>query len=130
MLESGGGMNPYVSALVRSLIESGGLERNINKLRNEYASRLGAMHKALSKHLPQAEYTLPEGGFFFRVHLPGKNTTDLRKVAQDSNVDFRQGAIFSSQNGLEEFFRLSFCFYKNEEIEEGIIRLKNASAVE
>ncbi len=123
LLESGGGMNPYASALVRGLIESGELAKNINRLRNEYASRLDAMHGALSEHLPHAKYTLPEGGFFFWVHLPGENTTELRKAAQESKVDFRQGSLFSSQNGLEEFLRLSFCFYKSEEIEEGIMRL-------
>jgi DNA-binding transcriptional MocR family regulator len=125
MLESGGGMNPYTSALVRGLIESGGLGVNINKLRNEYASRLEAMHVALSNHLPQAEYTLPEGGFFFWIHLPGENTTELRKIAQESKVDFRQGVLFSSQQGLQEYMRLGYCFYRPKAIEEGIKRLSD-----
>lgn len=123
VLESGGGMNPYTSALVRGLIASGELEKNITKLQREYDNRLQAMDGALRQHLPQAEYTLPQGGFFFWVHLPGVNAAELRSIAQDSKVDFRQGELFSSQHGLQDFFRLSFCFYDNEKIKEGIMRL-------
>ncbi|MGW8224920.1 MAG: aminotransferase-like domain-containing protein, partial [Anaerolineales bacterium] len=123
LLESGGGMNPYTSALVRGLIESGELEMNISKLREEYRSRLDAVDRALRTHLPQAEYQRPEGGFFFWVQLPGVDTTKLRREAIEFNVDFRQGLLFSSQAGLEDYLRISFCFYKPDEIEEGIMRL-------
>jgi DNA-binding transcriptional MocR family regulator len=123
LLESGGGMNPYTSALVCSLIESGELEKNITSLQKEYASRLNAMDFALHQHLPTAVYTYPQGGFFFWVHLPGVNATELRKKAQEFKVDFRQGELFSSQMGMQEFVRLGFCFYDPEGIEEGIKRL-------
>ncbi|UCD42519.1 MAG: aminotransferase class I/II-fold pyridoxal phosphate-dependent enzyme, partial [Chloroflexota bacterium] len=123
LLESGGGMNPYASALVRGLIESGELEGNISNLRTEYGARLKAVDSALLSYLPSAEYKLPEGGFFFWVRLPGVDAADLRSQAQDSQVDFRQGELFSSQSGLKDYIRLSFCFYKPSEIEEGIKRL-------
>ena len=123
LLESGGGMNPYTSALVRGLIESGELEMNISKLREEYRTRLDAVDSDLRSHLPQAGYKLPEGGFFFWVQLPGVNAAELRQQARDFEVDFRQGSLFSSQDGLEDYLRISFCFYKPDAIEEGIIRL-------
>ncbi len=125
LLESGGGMNPYTSALVRGLIESGELEKNITSLQKEYASRLNAMDFALRQHLPTAEYTHPQGGFFFWVHLPGVNATELRKKAQEFKVDFRQGELFSSQMGMQEYVRLGFCFYDPEAIEEGVKRLRD-----
>ncbi len=123
LLESGGGMNPYTSALVRGLIESGELEMNISKLREEYRSRLDAVDRALRTHLPQAEYQRPEGGFFFWVQLPGVDTTKLRREAREFDVDFRQGLLFSSQVGLKDYLRISFCFYKPNQIEVGIVRL-------
>lgn len=123
LLESGGGMNPYTSALVRELIENGNLDANISRLRNEYGRRLRAVDDALQAHLAAAEYVLPDGGFFFWVRLPGIDASDLRRKARDFNVDFRQGLLFSSQSGLNEYLRLSFCFYKPDEIEEGIVRL-------
>jgi DNA-binding transcriptional MocR family regulator len=123
LLESGGGMNPFTSALVRRLIESGELEKNITSLRSEYASRRDALDAALRKHLHSAEYTVPLGGFFFWVHLPGVDAAELRRKAQKYKVDFRQGVLFSSMMGMQDHARLSFCFYRPEEIEEGVKRL-------
>jgi 2-aminoadipate transaminase len=123
LLESGGGMNPYTSALVRGLIESGQLEMNISNLREEYSLRLKALDAALRTHLPAAEYKQPEGGFFFWVRLPDVDAADLRGQARDFKVDFRQGLLFSSQSGMKDYLRLSFCFYKPDMIAEGIKRL-------
>jgi len=126
LLESGGGMNPYTSGLVRGLIESGGLDDNIVNLRRDYFQRLTAMDAALRRHLPQAEYELPQGGFFFWVKAPGVDAAELRTKAQEFNVDFRQGALFSSQKGMGEYLRLGFCFYDPEALEKGIMRLRES----
>jgi 2-aminoadipate transaminase len=125
LLESGGGMNPYTSALVRGLIDSGGLDENIAKLQNVYSHRLEAMDSALKKYLPQSEYNKPEGGFFFWVKLPGVNAAELRPLANEHKVDFRQGILFSSQLGMDEYIRLGFCFYDLEDLINGVMRLKN-----
>jgi 2-aminoadipate transaminase len=123
LLESGGGLNPLMSAMVRGLIESGGLEENISALRKEYAPRLEALDRALRQHIPLAEYNLPHGGFFFWVRMPGGDTTELRRKAVEYRVDFRQGVLFSSHKGLQNYIRLGFCFYRSEAIEEGVRRL-------
>jgi DNA-binding transcriptional MocR family regulator len=123
LLESGGGMNPYTSALVRGLIEDGGLDENITKLQGEYSRRLETLDEALRMHLPHAEYVKPEGGFFFWVRFPGVDAMELRGRAAGFKVDFRQGALFSSSMGMEEYLRLGFCFYDPPAIEEGIQRL-------
>jgi len=123
LLESGGGMNPYTSSLVRGLIDDGGLDENINKLRGEYTRRLEALDGALRMYLPRAEYVKPQGGFFFWVRIPGVDAMELRGKAAGFKVDFRQGALFSSQKGMREFLRLGFCFYDPSAIEEGIRRL-------
>ena len=128
LLDSGGGMNPLLSALVMGLIESGGLEQNIQRLRTEYASRLAALDAALSQHLPQVEYTVPHGGFFFWARLPGVDAAELRSRAKGFNVGIRQGALFSSRKGLSDFFRLAFCYYGPQDIEEGITRLRDCLA--
>lgn len=125
LLESGGGMNPYTSALVRGLIESGDLQQNITHLRREYAQRLEAMDRALCEHLPQAKYEKPAGGFFFWVKIPGFDAAELRRKAPEFKVDFRPGILFSSQDGLLDNMRLGFSFYKPKEIEEGIRRLSS-----
>ena len=123
LLDSGGGMNPFTSALVRRVIESGGLEENIASLRMEYGGRLNALDAALHQHLPAAEYTLPQGGFFFWVRLPDVDTAEFRRKSREFKVDLRQGALFSSRRGKQDHMRLSFCYYGPEALEEGVKRL-------
>lgn len=123
LLDSGGGMNPFTSALVRNLVACGGLDENIQKLRKEYARRLEAMGAALHKYLPAAEWTRPQGGFFYWVRRPGMDAVELRTRAKDYRVDLRQGALFSSQQGFQDHFRLCFSFNDSADIEEGVRRL-------
>lgn len=125
LLDSGGGMNPFTSALVRGLIETGGLDDNIEHLRTEYSLRRNALDAALRQHLSAAEYALPQGGFFYWVRLPGVDASKLRRRAREFQVDLRQGELFSSHSGLREYFRLSFCYYGPEALEEGVRRLAN-----
>ena len=125
LLDSSGGLNPFTSAIVRQVIESGGLENNINKLINIYRARLQVMNAVLEQHLPNVQYSVPGGGYFFWLHLPEKiDTRELRKSAQFFKVDFRPGTLFSSKNGLKNQMRLCFVHYETDQIEEGILRLR------
>ena len=124
VLDSGGGLNPFTSAIVRELIEAGDLEKNIAKLIDTYHLRLKAMDAALRSELPQAEFETPQGGFFLWVRLPGMDGGGLREKAREFNVGFRQGVLFSSQNGMLDYIRLCYTFYDEEKITEGIRRLK------
>ncbi|MGD8456438.1 MAG: PLP-dependent aminotransferase family protein [Anaerolineales bacterium] len=126
LLDSGGGMNPFMSALIRPLIESGGLAQNITRLRTVYAHRLNVLDEALRQYLPQAEYTLPQGGFFFWLRLHGVDLAELRPKMQVLDVDIRQGALFSSENGLRDYARLSFSYYGPDELIEGVKKLRDA----
>jgi len=128
LLDSGGGMNPFTSALVLDLIESGGLEKNILNLRSEYAVRINTLNAALHNHLPEIEYSAPHGGFFFWVRMPGIDSGKLRSQAQGFKVNFRQGALFSSRLGMGDRARLAFCYYGPQDIEEGIKRLRDCLA--
>ncbi|MGB7873211.1 MAG: PLP-dependent aminotransferase family protein [Anaerolineales bacterium] len=124
LLDSGGGLNPFTSAIVRELLEAGDLEKNINRLIAAYRSRLSAMDAALRRKLPQAEFEIPQGGFFFWVRLPGVDGGQLREKAREFQVGFRQGALFSSQGGRQDYIRLCYTFYDEEKIAEGIQRLR------
>jgi DNA-binding transcriptional MocR family regulator len=125
LLDSSGGLNPFTSAIVREVIESGGLETNIHKLIDIYRSRLSVMNRALRQHLPDIEYSLPGGGYFFWLRLPQKaDARELRKNALSFKVDFRPGTLFSSREGLNDQIRLCFVHYEEGEIREGILRLR------
>ena len=101
------------------------LKQNIAKLRKEYSQRLADLDEALGLYLPAAEYTIPKGGFFFWVRLPGMDMAELGRKASVFKVDLRHGSLFSSQGGMQDYMRLSFCFYDPSVLEEGVKRLKD-----
>lgn len=128
LLASGGGMNPFTSAIVRGIVESGALHDNIARLRGVYSARVRAMEASLRRHLPDAEFVTPQGGYFFWVRLPGRDAGAHRGHAQAQQVDYRPGILFSSQGGLKDYIRLSISFYEPAEIDMGVKRLQQALA--
>jgi len=127
LLDSGGGLNPFTSAIVRGVLESGNLEQHINKLIQIYRARLHFMDLSLQKHLPETKYSVPQGGYFFWVRLPEMmDASELRTKAKDFKVDIRQGTLFSGKHQLKNYMRLCFVYYEEYKIEEGILRLKQS----
>ncbi len=125
LLDSGGGMNPFTSAIVRFIIETGNLDQNITKLSSIYQSRLAVMDTGLRQYLPDCVYTTPQGGYFFWVRLPGGvMALDLQEKAKAFKVGFRPGVRFSSAGDFQDYIRLSYAFYEPEQIQEGLRRLQ------
>jgi DNA-binding transcriptional MocR family regulator len=126
LLDSGGGLNPFTSAIMRFVIENGGLAANIESLKAEYGARITIMDNSLRRYLPSAEYAIPQGGYFFWLRLPNVDTIEYQKKARSFKVGLSPGVRFSSRKELREFMRLSFVHYSSAEIEEGIVRLKES----
>lgn len=125
LLDSGGGMNPFTSAIVRSVIESGDLDANVQNLIRIYRSRLLKMDSLLKEHVRAIRYTTPQGGYFFWLRLPeAMDAIEFRKQAKSLHVDVRPGTLFSCNHGLHNYIRVCFAYYDEEQIEEGILRLK------
>ena len=125
LLDSGGGMNPFTSAIIRGVLESGDMEKNIHNLIETYRPRLQTMDAMLQKHLTDITYAVPNGGYFFWLRFSEQiNTAELRQQAQAFKVGLRQGALFSSTGGAQNYIRLCFAYYDEAHIEEGILRLK------
>jgi DNA-binding transcriptional MocR family regulator len=124
VLDSGGGMNPFTSTIVRHVIESDNLEKNIRSLKQTFAQRIKIMDECLRKYIPSAEFSTPHGGYFFWVRIPNVDMAELREKAKTHQVGLRQGLLFSSNNSLKDYMRLSISFYDESQLEEGIIRLK------
>jgi 2-aminoadipate transaminase len=123
LLDSGGGLNPFTSGIVCYLIQAGDLTDNIAKLKSVYQKRSVAMNMALVQYLPEADYLIPHGGYYFWVRLPGLDTSQMRNRAQKSGIDFRPGSLFSSKVGLKEYIRLSISYYNTPQIELGVKKL-------
>ena len=110
--------------IVYEFCNSGKLPDQIAKLKALYAPRLQACLDALDKHLPDAETTRPDGGFFLSVTLPaGTSTVQVREQAKAHNLNLADGQAFFPSGGGERFLRLPYCALSPEEINEGISRL-------
>lgn len=130
VITSGGGLNPFTSALVTSVIESGGLATNVAHLCSVYTRRLDTLLQALEHTMPPgATWHEPTGGYFVWVTLPDAiDTAVVRRLGRDEHVDIRQGELFSTSGGLTSSLRLSFAHYSDDDLREGVSRLSRAIA--
>ena len=110
-------------ATVHEFLRRGNLEPNLERVCALLRARLDAMVAALDQHLPEAVWTVPEGGYFLWLELPrGVETDDLRA----EGVTFVRGADFFAGAGGENALRLAFSYASPTEIEEGVRRLASA----
>ena len=126
-VNSGGSINHFTSHIVRSAIDLGLLERHVISLRRSLSSRVNAMDEALQVHFSGiAHWSRPAGGYFFWLKFPDNvDTTPLKKRAVSLDSGFQPGALFSSRGGLHNCMRLSFAHYGEEDILQGIARLRS-----
>jgi len=125
LLDSGGGLNPFASALVRSAIEMGLQQSQLTTLISTYTDRKVALGDALRKYFPESvQFVEPDGGFFIWLVFPeGADTRRMLKEARQRDVGFLPGVKFSSRNGLKNCARLSFSYFDIPQLEEGARRL-------
>jgi 2-aminoadipate transaminase len=124
-LDSGGGLAPFTSAIVRGLLEQGTQQAHLQRLRAIYAARVQALADSLRTSLGAAAVNvLPSGGFFFWVRLEGvADTGELLSRARAGGVTFMPGSRFSTRGQQGECLRLSFSYYDEAHLAEGITRL-------
>ena len=125
LLDSGGGLNPFTSGVVRSAMELGLMDENLALLKDTYSRRMQAMCAALRSKLPASvQFTEPSGGFFIWLSLPeGRDTLEILPKARERNIEFMPGSKFSSRQGLKNCLRLSFAYYDTPDLLKGIERL-------
>ena len=124
VVDSGGGLNPVPSAIVRSMLELGLHYQQLNHLKAVYGERSARLSAALREYLPSASFTEPGGGFFTWLRFPEEiDTVTLLPQAQQRQVSYQPGLKFSSRQGLRNYARLSFAYYEAEDLEEGVRRL-------
>jgi 2-aminoadipate transaminase len=100
------------------------LPPQVERLKALYAPRLEACLAALDRHMPAADATRPDGGFFLSITLPnGVSNADVRRRAADVGLNLADGAAFFPEGGGERFLRLPYCGLTPAQIEEGVRRL-------
>jgi 2-aminoadipate transaminase len=130
MLDSGGGLNPFTSGIVRNVLAAGQQDSYLDRLRAAYGDRVMTLDAALQKQLgTKISYRRPDGGYFFWLELERAIDSErLLAVAAAHKVSFRPGVRFSSRHGLRNHLRLSFAYYDNAGLVDGVTRLAAALA--
>lgn len=125
-INSGGSINHYSSHIVRHAIDLGLQRAQVPELRHAYRARVEAMEDALqSLFRGLATWERPDGGYFFWMRFDeGIDTGQLLDRARELETGFQPGSLFSSDGRLSNFLRLSFAHYREDEIREGIARMR------
>ncbi len=123
-LDSGGGLNPFVSSIVNSFIDLDLQKDYLNFLRKKYQDRMVTLSEALRQYIPSLAFTDPGGGYFIWSCLPeGTDTEILLSQAHEYQVGFQPGIKFSSSKSLGNYLRFCFAFYGKKDLIEGVKRL-------
>jgi len=118
--------NMVAQAIVYEFCESGAIDRSIATVKSALAERVAALTTALDRHLPEARYTPPEGGYFMWVELPeGSDVDALFDAAKERGVTFVKGSDFLLEGG-DNALRLAYSGVAAEDIDAGIERLADA----
>jgi 2-aminoadipate transaminase len=128
LILSGGGLNPVTSQLATAMMRNGSQGEYIEWLRATFARRSATMIAALSEHMPEwVDYDTPHGGYFVWLRLPPQiDGAAVRSRGQQHGVEVRHGAQFSPTGALANHVRLSYAFYDDADITEGVQRLGQA----
>jgi 2-aminoadipate transaminase len=116
-------------AMVAQYCLDGYMDSFLPKIINHYRIKRDLMAEAFARHLPSdAEYTVPSGGFFFWIRVPGLDTRELFKKGIARGVAFVNGSAFYANGGGTDYLRACFTFATRDELDEGARRLSLAIA--
>jgi DNA-binding transcriptional MocR family regulator len=117
--------NMLAESVVLELCRSGALEQNVAFVNGALRERRDALVEAIRAHLPEAEFVVPEGGYFLWLDLPGgKNARAVLHAAQGIGVSFIAGPDFYpwAGGGLSSA-RLAYSFASPAQLREAVRRL-------
>jgi len=118
--------NMLAESIVYELCRSGGLDENLKVVNAALRERRDALVDALREHIPEAEFVVPEGGYFLWLDLnEDVDTVALLAEAKEQGVTFVAGPDFMLDGGTSSL-RLSFAPVPAAEVGEGIQRLARA----
>jgi len=110
-------------ATIYAFLRRGKLEPNLERVCRLLRARRDAMIAALERHLPEARWSEPAGGYFLWLELPEELATAELAV---EGVTYVPGTNFFTGPGGENAIRLAFSFASPAEIGEGVRRLASA----
>ncbi|MBU8857838.1 MULTISPECIES: PLP-dependent aminotransferase family protein [unclassified Micromonospora] len=126
--------NLYISpgmvaqAIVHQFCVSGAIDESIRTVRSALGERSAVLAESLRRHLPEARFVEPDGGYFLWVELPEDVDVDrLAPAAAERGVAVVKGSDFMVDGGRHAL-RLAYSAVTADRIDEGVRRLAEAMA--
>jgi 2-aminoadipate transaminase len=126
--------NLYISpgmvaqAIVHQFCVSGEIARSIRTVSAALGERSRVLAESLRRHIPEARFVEPDGGYFLWVELPEDVEVDrLAPAAAERGVAVVKGSDFMIDGGRHAL-RLAFSAVTADRIDEGVRRLAEAMA--
>ncbi|MFX0592909.1 PLP-dependent aminotransferase family protein [Melissospora conviva] len=124
--------NLYISpgmvaqAIVHQFCVNGDLDRSIATVCTALGERARVLAESLRRHIPQASFVEPDGGYFLWVDLPEWVSVEkLAPAAAERGVAVVKGSDFVTAGG-EHSLRLAFSAVTVDQIDEGVRRIADA----
>lgn len=115
-------------AIVHQFCVSGDIDRSIATVRRALGERARVLAESLRRHIPQAQFVEPDGGYFLWVELPEDVQVDrLAPAAAERGVAVVKGSDFVLDGG-QHALRLAYSAVTADQIDEGVHRLAAAMA--
>jgi 2-aminoadipate transaminase len=110
--------------LFEEYVRRGWIDEQLAASRALYRSKSERTLAALERHMRSGvRWTIPHGGFFTWLTLPGGDTVELAARAGERGVGIVPGTLFFADGTGAENVRLSFSLVDETLIDEGIERL-------
>ena len=111
--------------LALEFMESGEMDKNLEKSRQLYKRKKDILVQLLKKYLPKGStWTNPEGGLFVFATLPEKyDLTGLFRKAIEKGVAYVPGSFFYTDESHRNTMRLSYSYIEEDQMEDGMRRL-------
>jgi 2-aminoadipate transaminase len=118
--------NMVAQSIVADFCHSGAIGRSVETVKAALRERRDATAGALERHLPDARFVMPQGGYFLWVDLPeGSDVARLEAASRERGVIFVKGTDFLIKGG-ESSLRIAYSAVPPDQIEEGIARVADA----
>jgi DNA-binding transcriptional MocR family regulator len=120
--------NMVAESIVNQYVRGDRFPAALQVIKNALAERVDLVGKALTEHLPQAEFVQPDGGYFLWVTLPEGEGHDSKRIADEASargVTIVPGSDFLLAGG-ENSLRLAYSAVLPDTVDSGIRRLANA----
>ncbi|RKN14585.1 PLP-dependent aminotransferase family protein [Micromonospora musae] len=113
-------------AIVYQFCVSGEIDRSIETVRAALGERARVLAESLRRHLPEARFVEPDGGYFLWVELPEDVLVErVAPAAAERGVAVVKGSDFVLDGGRHAL-RLAYSAVTVDKIDEGVRRLAEA----